>query len=288
MSRSNPFGVEHQPTGGPRTSFAVWPLVAIAALTWCSHLAGQNTAPTYRSATAVSDTPASAQNSNPAVASKASGSRATGTLKNSFRPSGFLSKSNASTQAAPRQDNAIVPASHEQPNLAVPDNGLRLPLEPLPANAQPNSLPPFVSRARPATPGPNVLMPLDRGVPPSVTGSHLGLQPGETATERSLRLMGIIADLEQQNAGLAEQNAKLSAEIKSRDAKLEGATLQMNAARKELSLAGDEFKRLQKEIADLREKIRTAEQENTSLMRSLAPLLQQMLRSEDDDALTKE
>lgn len=144
----------------------------------------------------------------------------------------------------------------------------------------PRAFAPPIPQARPATPGPYPVLPTDRGVPPTVTGSHLGLQPGETATERSLRLMNIIAELEQLNADLREENDKLKAELKEKEAKLQAATFQMNAARKELSQASDEFKRLRKELSDLRDKIRTAEQENTSLLRSLAPLLQQMLQTD--------
>lgn len=140
---------------------------------------------------------------------------------------------------------------------------------------------------RPAAPGPSLLIPSERLVPPQITGSHLGLQPGETATERSLRLMTVIAELEQQNAELMEQNAKLNAELKAKETKLQSSLSQISAARKELTSAQEEFQRLRKENASLREKFRSAEQENASLMRSLSPLLKQLLQ-EDDDAPAKE
>lgn len=143
-------------------------------------------------------------------------------------------------------------------------------------------MPSFLSRNK-SNPAPqNFVMPTDRGAAPPVTGSHLGLQPGETATERSLRLMGIIADLEQQLADMHDLNAKQAAEIKHKDAKLQEALQQMKNAGKELSLARDEFERLRKDLTAAREKYRSSEQENSALMRSLAPLLQQLLNSDTE------
>ncbi len=141
---------------------------------------------------------------------------------------------------------------------------------------------PAMSPGRPLTSGANVGFPGERTVPPQITGSHLGLLPGETATERSLRLMNVVVDLEQQIAELTDMNTKLNAELKAKELKLQSGTLQINTARKELSLAAEEFQRLRKANVDLREKYRTAERENASLMRSLSPLLKQMLQSDDD------
>lgn len=137
-------------------------------------------------------------------------------------------------------------------------------------------------QARPATPGLSYLFPSERTVPPQITGSHLRLQPGETATERSLRLMTVIAELEQANAELTEQNSRLWDELKAHDAKLQSATSQIAAARKELLAAQEEYQRFRKEITALREKHRVAEEENASLMRSLSPLLKQLLGDEAD------
>ena len=144
-----------------------------------------------------------------------------------------------------------------------------------------------MSYARPATAGPAITFPAERTVPPQITGSHLGLHPGQTATERSLSLMSANAELEQENAELQALVAKLSAELKAKDAKLQSSISHISAARKEMALAQEEFQRLRKEMADLRDRFRSAEQENSSLMRSLSPLLKQILQS-DDDLSTKD
>ena len=180
-----------------------------------------------------------------------------------------------------KQDSAVVPAAHQEDSPTSPEQFGMTP-ELLPEGARSNSSPPTISRTRPVTMGAGLTIPTDRPRPPAVIGSHLGLQPGETATERSLRLMTIISELEQQNAELAEQNAKMSSELKNKDAKLQAATTQINAARKELAHTNEEFQRLKKEVAELRERFRAAEDETSSLIRSLSPLLQQMLAGDDD------
>lgn len=183
------------------------------------------------------------------------------------------------------RDSGVVQASHEEvaaPNSGMIPNGVPISPDMQSQNLVPNPLSPSMSQGRPMTSGANVGFPGDRTVPPQVTGSHLGLLPGETATERSLRLMNVITDLEQQIAELTDINAKLTADLKAKEAKLQSGALQFSAARKELSLASEEFQRMRKENAALREKYRTAERENASLMRSLSPLLKQMLQSDDE------
>lgn len=261
-------------------SLKAWLCLALAVGLWTSRLAGQNAPPTYQSPNIVSESP---KKSSPL---KFERSRTPNLdMWKSPRPSAAPAPSITSTNAnkstaaqgnsVPRS-SGVVPAAHEEfstnPSIA-PD---------LPRDAVPVPLPPSMLQARPATPGPSFLFPTERTVPPQITGRHLGLQPGETATERSLRLMTVIAELEQTTAELTEQNARLKEELKAKDAKLQSATSQIAAARKELLAAQDEFQRLRKEITTLRDKHRVAEEENASLMRSLSPLLKQLLGDEGE------
>lgn len=186
----------------------------------------------------------------------------------------------SSAAAQPQRDAAVTPASHEEPAAPPPSNYAISP------DVAPNQFLPLPSNhgalVRPSAPGPSLVFPMERTVPPQVTGRHLKLQPGETATEYSLRLLTVNAELAEQNAWLTSENARLAAELKAKDAKLQTGATQINSARKELSQATTEFHRLRKEIGDLREKIRAAEGESASLMRSLSPLLKQILQDEDD------
>lgn len=264
-------------------SLGVWLCLALAVGLWTSRLAGQNAPPTYQSPNVVSESP---KKSSPL---KLDRSRAPNldmwkSPRRSAAPAPSITSTNAKKSTAtsgnsvPRS-SGVVPASHEQ----LSTSPVNPPIGPdLPPGAVPDPLPPSMLQARPATPGPSFLFPTERTVPPQITGRHLGLQPGETATERSLRLMTVIAELEQTTADLTEQNARLKEELKAKDAKLQSATSQIAAARKELLAAQDEFQRLRKEITTLRDKHRVAEEENASLMRSLSPLLKQLLGDEGE------
>jgi hypothetical protein len=130
--------------------------------------------------------------------------------------------------------------------------------------------------------------PLGRTTPPSITGSHLGLLPGETATERSLRLMSAIEDLEQQVQNLAYENATLNAAVKERDDKLQLAIKEVRATRKDLVVSREDLERLKREVDALRDKVRTAEKDNAAVLQTMAPLLQQLLEDDDLDAASPE
>ncbi len=253
----------------------------VLAIGLCStHLAGQNQRSTY---------------SNPNVVNDDSSVRARlGSRPNtSISTLRKISRPTTSAPPAAKRDSAVTPAAfQEDPNGVAPAIGFEpstassgaFPPAVPPADTRTTSLPTFLSRKKQAASSPIGAYPQDRGSFPSITGSHLGLQPGETATERSLRLMTIIEELEQELTHLTEINAKQAAEIKDKDAKLLEAVNQMKAARKEMTLARDEFERLRKEITTARDKFRFAEQENNSLMRSLAPLIQQMLNGENENS----
>jgi len=136
-------------------------------------------------------------------------------------------------------------------------------------------------------PGPSTVLPLNRAAPPSITGSHLGLQPGETATERSLRLMTLVTELDQKNAELVEQNSTLTARLKQCEEQLSDGAREMKSARNELLLMRDEVARLRTNLTDVRKMFRVAEQENAALVKSLGPLLQQLFDSSDGEAASE-
>lgn len=288
MSRNESPSTTYWRTPVLRRSLVLCLLIAQVAWLCSSHLAGQNTTPpNSESSKDVSENPVPSRLFQP---SRKPTLPATDRSRMAPRPSlaaaptigsNRSQKPASSTSNLVKRDGAVLPASHEELSGTTPGN-IGLSPDVSSGNLVPSPLPPMMSYARPAAPGPSIAYPLERTVPPQVTGSHLRLQPGETATERSLRLMTIIADLEEQNAQLAEQNAKLNAELKAKEAQLQSGALQISAARKELSLATEEFQRLRKEIADLREKFHAAERENGALMRSLSPLLKQILQSDDD------
>lgn len=171
---------------------------------------------------------------------------------------------------APARKNGITQAGHIDalhdpnidPSLAPPPDGLlHGPLW----NRQNNG------------PGAAMTFPMDRGVPPTIRGSHLGLLPGETATERSLRLMSAVAELERQLEGLGQRNAELNELVRQRDDQLLLAIREIKSARKEVLGARDELERLREQVKNLHEKMLTAERDNAALLQTMAPLLYQLL-----------
>ena len=125
---------------------------------------------------------------------------------------------------------------------------------------------------------------MDRVGPPTILGSHLGLQPGETATERSLRLMSAVGDLERQVEALDQRNAEQSQLIKQRDEQLLLAIREIKTARKEVSSARDELEHLRQQVKALQDKVRDAERDNAALLQTMAPLLQKLLDSNGNPA----
>ena len=144
---------------------------------------------------------------------------------------------------------------------------------------------PFPNGRNSAVSTPTPLFPLDRNSPPSVLGSHLGLKPGETATERSLRLMSALGDLERHAEDVTQQNAHLSLLVHQRDEKLQLAVREVRAARKDLAAAKEDLERLKREVDGLREKFRNAEKDNAAVLQTMAPLLQQLLESDEVSSL---
>jgi hypothetical protein len=143
----------------------------------------------------------------------------------------------------------------------------------IPPPPSPFSLP------RPVLP-PGMNFPSDRQVPPMILGSHLRLQPGETATERSLRLMSAIGELEKQVDALGQQNAEQNQLLKQRDDQLLMAIREIKSARKEVSTARDELERLRLQVKGLQDKVQNSERDSAALLQTLAPLVQKLLEPE--------
>lgn len=122
--------------------------------------------------------------------------------------------------------------------------------------------------------------PSERMRPPTILGSHLGLQPGETATERSLRLMTAVGELERQVDALGQRNAELTQQVKQRDDQLQLAIREFKSTRKEVTSAREELEHLRQQVQALQDKVRDAERDNASLIQTMAPLLQRLLEPE--------
>lgn len=127
-------------------------------------------------------------------------------------------------------------------------------------------------------PGPSY--PTDRMRPPTIMGSHLGLQPGETATERSLRLMTTLGDYEHQLEGLGQRNAELNQLVKQRDDQLLLAIREIKSTRKEVQSARDELEHLRLQVKALQDKVHSADRDNAALIQTIAPLLQKLLETD--------
>ena len=150
-------------------------------------------------------------------------------------------------------------------------------MDPMTPPTDPSGLPPLFPRLRSPLPGNGSAHPSERAVPPTILGSHLGLQPGETATERSLRLMSAVGELEAQVDTLAERNVDLIQHIKQRDEQLLLAIREIRSARKEVASARDELERLRQQVKGLQGKVGDAERENAALLQTMAPLLHKLL-----------
>lgn len=270
MKRNNLRPITRYSSLNLRRSLGLCLLMVLVAGMWSSHLAGQN-----QNQSASESPKADSGNSVPTREPQPP-RKLTDTDRHRLARSTKVSSS-------AKRDSAVVPASNEEISSIQP--GQLGPTIELPPSQFAPTPPSRMLPARPGVSGQTIVFPATRANPPTITGSHLNLQPGETATERSLRLLNVIAELEQQNAELADQNARLQEELKAKEALLKKGAEQFSSARKALSLDQEEFLRLRKEINDVREKFRASERENGSLMRSLSPLLKQMLQSTDDPPL---
>ncbi len=164
---------------------------------------------------------------------------------------------------------AITPVAHHDSNQGITRDGL----DPLLMEQRERRNSPIV-----------VTSPVNRGSPPPVRGSYLGLN-GETATERAIQIQTLKMELEQENEILRQQNAGLQTRVKETQDQLMAAAREIQSARKEVTAARGDLDRLRADLQSLREKVRMAEKEHTGFLQSMGPLLQQLLESNDVTAL---
>ncbi|MDB5343593.1 MAG: hypothetical protein JWP89_1970 [Schlesneria sp.] len=179
--------------------------------------------------------------------------------------------------ATARPTSAVKPAGHfdDISESAFP------PSVPPPVGSMPAPL--FPRLATPLNP-PGSPYPTERLQAPSILGSHLGLLPGETATERSIRLMNLINDRDQQIDGLSQRNSELSQMVKQRDDQLLLAIREIKSTRKEVQTARDELEYLRQQVKALQEKVHGADRDNAALIQTLAPLIQKLLESDNNNS----
>ena len=210
------------------------------------------------------------------------------------------SKSNLAASVTPRQSTAVgATANHKVTPLGsvstaggiTPATHIDLvPSEQPTATAlEPNRLN-FIRKPvkEPPLPVQTPSFPLDRNSPPSIVGRHLGMQPGETASERSFRLMSVIGELERHVENVTFENATLKAAVKESDDKFQMAAREVRAHRKDLLVSREELDRLKREVDGLREKFRNVERDNAAVLQTMAPLLQHLLESDEIGALPTE
>ena len=166
----------------------------------------------------------------------------------------------------------VTPVGHLEPPQTLTLDGVELPAQPVPRHRGPQPPQMFVA-------------PSERGTPPSIRGSQLQLQPGETATERSMRLMTMLLESERQNEELRAQQADLLTRNKEGQDQLLAAAREIRSARKELTTARDDLGRLRNDVQSLRERVRASDKEHAAVLQSMGPLLQQLLESEDVGSL---
>lgn len=179
--------------------------------------------------------------------------------------------------ASPKATSPVRPAGHFDdisesafpPSVPPPEGSIPAPL----FSRQPTPLYP-----------PGASYPTDRTRPPTIMGSHLGLLPGETATERSLRLMSAVGELERQVDGMGQRNAELNQLVKQRDDQLLLAIREIKSTRKEVQSARDELESLRQQVKALQEKVHGADRDNAALIQTMAPLLQKLLESDNNNS----
>ena len=176
----------------------------------------------------------------------------------------------AANHVTPLTGSGVTTAGHVDPMQGVlPDGGD----------------PALLRRRQAPTPSPVIMTPTDRGAAPAFKGSLLGLNSGETATERLIQLRTMAMDLERQNDELRQQNTGLMARLKERDDQLQVAVREIKLARNQVGLAKSDLERMRGDLQTLREKVRLAEKEHSAVLHSMGPLLQQLLESDDVGSL---
>lgn len=147
---------------------------------------------------------------------------------------------------------------------------------------------PFLNFNRTPPPAPGMSYPSERFGAPQITGSRIGLLPGETATERSMRLMSRIGELEGHLGESEQRNAELLALTRQRDEQLLLAIREIKVARKEVTSARDELEHLRLQVKALQDKVQNAERDNAALLQTMAPLLQKLVEADGTNSVDDE
>ncbi|MBM4077857.1 MAG: hypothetical protein FJ267_19685 [Planctomycetes bacterium] len=150
-------------------------------------------------------------------------------------------------------------------------------------NADPNHLNSVLGKE----PGGKVVVPSqpsNQPNPPTTVGRHLNLLPHETASERLLKLMDVLAEKDRQIESLSLQETGLNELIRQKDEKLQAAAREIRQARRDVANAQEQLDQLKQSVRSLHEKVQTSERENAEVLRTLTPLLQQLLNDEDEVA----
>lgn len=117
---------------------------------------------------------------------------------------------------------------------------------------------------------------------PAVTGTKLGLKPGETATSRALEQQQELDQYKSREDDYKKRIVELEKEIEHKNGRLVEAIREMNSTRQELVAVKSQLEGWSQNMTELREKIRSAEADNLATMQTIIQLLQQFLQVESD------
>ena len=118
---------------------------------------------------------------------------------------------------------------------------------------------------------------------PTITGTRLGLKPGETATHRALQFQEELAAAKLREDALRAQASELQKEIEQKNAKLEAAARELNSTRQELVGVRTQLESWSKNMSQLRGALKAAESENQTLTRTHIKVLQEVFSTETGD-----
>jgi hypothetical protein len=135
--------------------------------------------------------------------------------------------------------------------------------------------------------GPVIATPMVQNVAPNIQGMYVGANSREANVERIVRLENTKMDLERENEELRQLNSGLQSRVKETQDQLLTVAREFQTAKRELISAGNDLKRLRSDLLNLNEKIRVAQKEHSDVLKSMGPLLQQLLESDDVGSLPR-
>ena len=174
-------------------------------------------------------------------------------------------------------DPSVMPANATMPPGAIPG---AMTMPPAPNSGGTTSMPSEPAYLPNQGPPISATAFLNKG--PAVTGTKLGLKPGETATARALELQQELDQYKSREDDYRKRVADLEKEIEQKNSRLVEAIREMNSTRQELVAVKSQLEGWSQNMTDLREKIRSAEADNLATMQTIIQLLQQFLQVESD------